>query len=413
MPRKRTHYGQFVIKVLLACGVLIGEGFAASAEAQGAAPPLWTVQTLESKVLGAARRIRVSLPPGYEAPENAEERYGVLISLDGQADVTFGATAAMTHAMAAGSSPAIPRLIVVGVETRDATRYRDTTPPFPGAPDGAGGAPAFLRFLSTELRPHLAARYRTNSVTVLLGHSMTALFTAWAFGQASDLTAAVAFSPSLPVASGGFARQALDGIIARRTPGRLFLAIGSQEGAPMVEASQTFIAGLNARPSAGRDVEFYEVPDASHGNTVSLGLVKALQFVFRPVSLAGHPLERSGLEFEAPKLVEIFEGIRDRYLRGTRQLGMPERLPLTFLRYWSRTQAPELAPFALRVCEELMTSYPPVFTGYECAADAQARLGRSEEAGANYRRGIDLARKAGNVDAAERIARKEAALRVR
>ncbi len=60
-----------------------------------------------------------------------------------------------------------------------------------------------------------------------------------------------------------------------------------------------------------------------------------------------------------------------------------------------------------------MSSYPVVFAGYECAADAQARSGRAEEALANSRRGIDLARQAGNTVAAERIKGKEEALRSR
>jgi hypothetical protein len=280
------------------------------------------------------------------------------------------------------------------------------TPPFPGAPEGAGGAPAFLQFLSTELRPYLAARYRTNAVTVLVGHSMTGLFTTWAFGQGPDyLTGAIALSPSLPIANGGFARQALDGIKARKSPGRLFLAIGS-EAVEMVGAAQSFAADLNAPPAAGRDVQFHQIPDASHSNTPVLGLIPGLQFIFRPVSLGGNQLMIVGTEVGTPKLLEIFERIREAYVRGAQQLGLPERLPFSFLEPWSRAQETGLAPFSLRVCQELIASYPARWNGYECAGDAQVRLGRADEAAENYARALETARRAGDTATAERIARK-------
>ena len=275
------------------------------------------------------------------------------------------------------------------------------TPPFSGAPEDAGGAPAFLQFLSTELRPYLAARYRTNSVTVLLGHSMTGLFATWAFGQAPDfLTGAIALSPSLPVAKGGFARQALEGIKARKRPGRLFLAIGT-EGVDMVGAAQSFAADLNAPPVAGREVQFQQIPDASHSNTHDLGVIPGLQFVFRPVSLAGKQLDTDA---GAPKLLETFERIREGYVRGAQQLGLPERLPFSFLRAWSIAQDTDLAPFSLRVCQELIASYPALWNGYECAGDAQVRLGRANDAAENYARALETARRAGDTAAAERIA---------
>ena len=119
-------------------------------------------------MLNETRKLRISLPQGYQLPEFADERYAVLIALDADLQYQFAITPAAAWGLATADAPAIPRLIVVGVETPDPKRYHDMSPPFPGAPQNAGGAPAFLRFLSSELRPYLSARYRTNSVTVLL-----------------------------------------------------------------------------------------------------------------------------------------------------------------------------------------------------------------------------------------------------
>ena len=84
----------------------------------------------------------------------------------------------------------------------------------------------------------------------------------------------------------------------------------------------------------------------------------------------------------------------------------PERLPLPFLRFWNRAEAPVFAPFVLRVCEETIASYPSEWIGYECAADAQALLGRAEEAQANYANAVEAARRAGDTATAERITAK-------
>jgi len=330
----------------------------------------------------------------------------VLIALDASPQAPFAMTPAAAWGLATADAPAIPRLIVVGVDTDDPKRYHDMTPPFPGALARAGGAPAFLRFLSTELRPYLSARYRTNSVTVLVGHSMSGLFAAWAFGQAPDfLTGAVALSPSLPISNRGPYRVVLDSIKGRQTPGRLFLAVGS-EFPEMVGTAESLAAELNAQQVAGREVQFQRIPDASHSNTKYMGLIPGLLFMFRPVSLAGNPLAQWGTDPGTPKLLETFTSIRERYLSGARQLGLPERLPLPFLRYWTQAQAPALAPFVLRVCEEIIASYSTVWTGYDCVADAQGRLGRSDEANGNYKRALEAARKMGDTAAAERIAAK-------
>ena len=178
--------------------------------------------------------MRISLPAFYGAPYLAPERFPVLIVLDASAELPFTAIAATARTLAEGTNtPAMPPLIIVGVETPNPSRFRDLTPPpvRPFVPSAGfpnpGGAPAFLRFLSEELRPYIAAQYRTQSATFLAGHSLSGSFAAWAFGHAPEfLTGAIALSPTpgwlTDDALAG--RQVLDGIAARTRPGRLFLA---------------------------------------------------------------------------------------------------------------------------------------------------------------------------------------------
>ena len=165
-PRRRCAPG-------LLAAVLIGASAAGGpVHAQAVAPPLWTRDSIHSTVLGETRFLKVALPPGYDTPASASRRYPVLIALDAQGanPPAFAATVAMARVLASDASPSLPRLIVVGIETPDPARFRDMTPPpirgfrSSGGWPAPGGAPAFLRFLSTELRPYIAAGQVRRSV---------------------------------------------------------------------------------------------------------------------------------------------------------------------------------------------------------------------------------------------------------
>lgn len=206
---------------------------------QPAPLPLWTRDSLHSSILGEQRFLRISLPAFYPAPWNAPERFPVLIVLDAQGELPFTAIAALVRTRAeATATPILPPMIVVGVETPKPARFRDMTPPpvgtfVPSAGFPApGGAPAFLRFLADEVRPYIAARYRTQATTVLAGHSLSGSFAAWAFGHPGEfLVGAIALSPTPGWLSEDSlaGKQVLDGIATRTTPGRLFLANGTAE----------------------------------------------------------------------------------------------------------------------------------------------------------------------------------------
>jgi putative esterase len=273
----------------------------------------------------------------------------------------------------------------------------------------AGGAPAFLRFLMSELRPYIASRHRTQSITILAGHSLTGSFAAWAFGQAPYfLTGAIALSPSYPwLNADGFAgKQVIDAIRARSKPGRLFVLNGAAERG-MDSGLLSFIAALKAQPTPGWALEYQRLDEVSHPYTETLGMIPGLRFIFRPVSLADYQIEFDDDQSPLSKFNTVFDSTRERYLRGARDLGLPEHLPLSFLIGQSNGyQGTVMAPLRLRLCEELITSYPKLWRGYDCAGDAQTRLGRTTEATANYRRAIQAARNAGDKTNADRLARK-------
>lgn len=114
-------------------GVIAAILVATPVNAQNVGPILWAEETIHSEILNETRRLRITLPEGYNLPQFADERYAVLIVLDAELNSRFAMTPAAAWGLATADAPAIPRLIVVGVESNDSTRYHDTTPSFPGA----------------------------------------------------------------------------------------------------------------------------------------------------------------------------------------------------------------------------------------------------------------------------------------
>jgi uncharacterized protein len=147
---------------------------------------------LHSELLNEDRTILVSLPPAYE---QGRSRCPVIYLLDG--DSHFLQTVAITRFLAGqGMAPAT---IVVAIMNTD--RSRDLTPA-PAVPDSefptAGGADRFRRFLTTELRPYLEGRFRTEPYRILIGWSLGGLFAVHALlSEPDSFDAFITASPSL------------------------------------------------------------------------------------------------------------------------------------------------------------------------------------------------------------------------
>jgi predicted alpha/beta superfamily hydrolase len=132
---------------------------------------------LRSAVLGETREVIVTVPSSYST---GARKYPVVYVLDGSEYATI-ATAAVRSV---GSSSRMPESIVVAIVNTD--RERDFTPALrkttelPPGIAHAGGADAFLAFMSRELLPMIDARYRTQPLRVLVGHSLGGLVAAHA-----------------------------------------------------------------------------------------------------------------------------------------------------------------------------------------------------------------------------------------
>jgi predicted alpha/beta superfamily hydrolase len=130
--------------------------------------------TLDSKRLGERRVINVYVPPGYR---EGTTRYPVLYMPDG------GMAEDFPHVVGAVDvsikNAVIRPVIVVGIENTE--RRRDLAPPTEVAEEreaapNAGGTERFRAFLRDELKPAIAARYRTTTESAIIGESLAGLF---------------------------------------------------------------------------------------------------------------------------------------------------------------------------------------------------------------------------------------------
>jgi len=237
--------------VCLLAGFLPGRpAWAGAADTAGAPIVIGTTHRLPSAVLGDTRELNVRLPAGYGAGDRA---YPVVYLLDGGLEQDFGHIAGL--AQLGDLSGTFGPFILVGVQTR--TRRAELTPPasdprYRAAFPDAGGAERFRRFLSEEVFPFVAARYRTDGRRAVMGESLAGLFVVDTLLRAPTLFQDyIAISPSLWWDDRSGLRDPgprLD--LAALKGRRLFLAMAN-EGGTMQSGVDGLREALEARPAPG------------------------------------------------------------------------------------------------------------------------------------------------------------------
>lgn len=132
-----------------------------------------------SKTLDEKRELQIYLPNSYN--NNTYKNYPVIYLLDGQ--TLFNSFTGVVDILSSDASPQIPEMIVVGINTSQ-NRLRDASPTksligYRGIKEDGyevtGEADNFLKFIETELIPHIDSSYRTNSYRTFVGYSFTGL----------------------------------------------------------------------------------------------------------------------------------------------------------------------------------------------------------------------------------------------
>jgi predicted alpha/beta superfamily hydrolase len=199
----------------------------------------------KSATFGNTRLLRVLIPDGYDLPANRDRRYPVLYLADGQN--VFDSTTSVfgphewhvdetVHQLVASGK--IAPMIVVGVDdagpiarSHEYLPYADTSnarrdPNYDPNPQGK----RYPDFMMKEVMPFINAHYRTLTDpdhTGLGGSSYGGLITAYVVASNPGVFGrALIESPTLSVFEGQVIR---DFEPLKRLPGRMFLAVGTNE----------------------------------------------------------------------------------------------------------------------------------------------------------------------------------------
>jgi predicted alpha/beta superfamily hydrolase len=248
-----------------------------------------------SKVFHNTRRLRVWLPPGYEAPENQGRYYPTLYLNDGQ-NLFDPATAfngiewrvdeTANRLIGQGS---IPPLIVVGIDhaqsdrTKEFIPYRSVDPAIP-IPQGKH----YPAFLMREVMPFVCKRYRIArgpENSGLGGSSLGALISLYTVITRPGLFGRLLLeSPSLYVSQRRVLRRSQT---LRHWPDKVFLAVGTREGGQedkdqqVVEDVRTLEGIIHRAVADERHLLVMIEEGATHGESAwAKRFPRALEFLF-------------------------------------------------------------------------------------------------------------------------------------
>lgn len=236
-----------------------------------------TELAVHSKALGESVILGVHVPVEYAA--EPERRFPVLWVLDGPSQGLDIHRATQTLSRIGAAEPAI----VVEVPHSSSGRDDDFRPPVADVSWG-GQADRFLRFLESEAIPAVDEAFQTDSVRLLVGHSLGGFFALFAFTEHPALfDAYFAFSPSVWV-GGEVIIPMLEGALQQPSPEEtfLFVSVGAQEGNEMAAGFDAVRETLEAYTTQDLRWQTEVTAGADHGSNPTLSYPVAVSEYWRP-----------------------------------------------------------------------------------------------------------------------------------
>lgn len=390
MPRLLVGFGFAVLTLLPSTG---------GAQTPAPAPISWTDHSIKSAALGTERTYFIALPRGY-AQDSA--RHPVLVLLDANDQPQF--VSALANIQFLTSRDEAPGLIVVGIpngadRTHDmtpATRAEDERKLFPTA----GGAAAFLEFISDEVLPAVRAAHRTLPTTVLAGHSFGGLFALYAAATTPGaFTGYVAMSPALQWSNAEYTVSLADALLGHKQAARMFVTSGGLEP-PIDVNTQKLIARLDSTAHPNLALQYRRYPDDTHGLTPMPSLIDGLRFIFEPISMrqTEHAVAALPRSADSAAILRLASNLAESYAAGARQLGMPELLPENVLNQLGYTalQWFDSPAAAVVIFRRNVALYPGSANVYDSLGDALLANGDKAGARTQFEKAIELAKASGH-----------------
>ncbi len=246
-----------------------------------------TKHVISSNILNEDRDILISLPEDYE---KTTSNYPVLVLTDGKQNIkhAIGSIELLTR------TGSIPPLIVVGIKSTN--RTKDFTPTVSKMHPGSGNGPKYLDFIETEVLTFVKNNYRTHPFTILEGHSLGGVFTAYALLEKPDLfDAHLIMSPSFWWNEEEFIKKS--GTFFTANPNlekALYFSIGADESSAtwgMRKELSKFVDSLKAHKPKNLRFKHTEFKNEGHMSSPLLGTYFGLKWIFSDMLYTDNQIE--------------------------------------------------------------------------------------------------------------------------
>ena len=357
-----------LIKILCAFAFLLSLSSAAIAQL-----PAGTVTriTLKSAVLGEDRVVLVRTPVGYETNKL---RYPVMYMTDG--DGHMGHTASTIEFLLRNDR--MSDLIVVGITNTD--RTRDLTPAKSTIKNAAGevqfptagGADNFLKFIETELIPHVEKQYRVAPYRILAGHSFGGLFTIHTMiARPGVFNSYIAVSPSLQWADFEALKRAETYFKEQKQlKATLYVSLGD-EPREIGEGFQRFRELLSKTSIKDFEWKADHMTDEDHGSVVLRSHYAGLRKVFEGWQVPTDP--------ESGAVAGGIKGADEHYKKLSDKFGFVIPVPENFINQIGYQLLFQNKPDEAIAVFKLNTErYPQSANVYDSLAEAYERSGKIE-----------------------------------
>ena len=273
------------------------------------APYLGGTQTfpLASSTTGREYQVSVAVPLGYD---ESQADYPVLYGVD--ANGQFGILVETARILRIGEQA--PPIIIVGIgypvggyQTNSSPRrLLELSPavidsfieksveaqPDQPPPEGSGGAPELLRFITDDVVPFIEERYRTRpGDRALYGHSLGGAFALYALLHGNGaFSRFIIASPSLWWGDGvAFDQEAAYASSHERLQARVFFSVGLSEyddarplfgSGRMVTNLRRFLAVLETRQYKGLVWQSHFFEDENHQSVLPAAVSRGLRYIY-------------------------------------------------------------------------------------------------------------------------------------
>jgi uncharacterized protein len=325
--------------------------------------------TIKSAVLGEDRVVLVRTPAGYESNKVS---YPVLYMTDGDAHINH--TGSTIEFLTRHNR--MPEMIVVGIpntdRTRDLSPVKSTNRNAAGelqAPT-SGGANNFLKFIETELIPHVEKQYRVAPYRVLAGHSLGGLFAVHSMIAKPGLfNSYVAVSPALQWENGEALKRAEEFLKNQKEMKvTLFVSLGNESG-PISEGFDSFKEILSKTNIKGFEWQAERMADEDHGSVVLRSHYFGLRKVYDGWQVNRDP--------QTGAVLGGFKGAEEHYKKLSDKFGYSIPVPEVLINQIGYQLIFEGKPEeAIAVFKTNVERYPASANVYDSLAEAYERGGR-------------------------------------